>query len=199
MKILSECNLSEIIVEILNGKIIVFPTETSYGLGCDATNQKSVDEIFKIKGRKSDKPMLVVVPTIEMAKKYLKWNQTLNKLAIKYWPGAVTIVGEARSESLANGVVSRDGTLAVRVTDFPLLISITEKIGRPLVATSANISDVGEIYDADEIYKTFENRPAQPDLILNYGVLPKRQPTTIIGVVGGKFSVLRQGELKVEL
>ena len=199
MKILSECNLSEIIVEILNGKIIVFPTETSYGLGCDATNQKSVDEIFKIKGRKSDKPMLVVVPTIEMAKKYLKWNQTLNKLAIKYWPGAVTIVGEARNESLANGVVSRDGTLAVRVTDFPLLISITEKIGRPLVATSANISDAGEIYDADEIYKTFENRPAQPDLILNYGVLPKRQPTTIIGVVGGKFSVLRQGELKVEL
>ena len=98
MKILSECNLSEVVVEILNGETIVFPTETTYGLGCDATNQKSVDKIFKIKGRKSDKPLLVVVPTVEMAKKYLKWNDTLDKLAKKYWPGALTIIGEYKRD-----------------------------------------------------------------------------------------------------
>ena len=199
MRILSECNLSEIIVEILNGKIIVFPTETSYGLGCDATNQTAVDKIFAIKGRPENKHLLVVVPTIEMAKKYLKWNNVLDKLAKKYWPGALTIVGGAQDEGLASGVVSQDGALALRVTNFPLLKSITERIGRPLVATSANISGAGEIYDADEIYKTFKNRPDQPDLILNYGVLPKRLPTTIIKVIGRKFSILRQGELKAEL
>ena len=205
MQIKTECNLSEIVVEILNGKTIVFPTETSYGLGCDATNQKSVDRIFKIKGRKSDKPLLVVVPTVEMAKEYLKWDDALDKMAKKYWPGALTVVGEYNSPlgrgrgGLANGVVAKDGTVAVRVTSHPLLKSITEKIGRPLVATSANISDAGEIYSAEEIYKTFENRAGQPDLILNYGVLPKCPPTTIIKVTHDNIEVLRQGELIVKI
>ncbi len=222
MKILSECNLSEIVFEILNGKTLVFPTETSYGLGCDATNQSAVDKIFKIKGRKSDKPLLVVVPTVEMAKKFLVWNDTLDELSKKYWPGALTIVGEVlplsnsllcegerdatlasaeerAGRGLARGVIANDNTVAIRVTSLPLLVSITEKIGRPLVATSANISDAGEIYDAEKIYQTFESRPDQPDFILNYGTLPVHPPTTIIRVNHDKIEVLRQGEVAVEL
>lgn len=199
MKILTECNLSEIVFEILNGKTVVFPTETSYGLGCDATNQEAVDRIFRIKGRNSDKPLLVVVPTVEMARKYLKWNNTLDKLSKKYWPGALTIVGESSGEKLASGVIAKDNTAAIRVTSHPLLKSITEMIGRPLVATSANISEAGEIYDAEKIYRTFENRSDKPDLILNSGGLSQRPPTTVIKVGSGGFEVLRQGELKVEL
>lgn len=199
MQILSECNLSEVVVEILNGKTLVFPTETSYGLGCDATNQSAVDRIFRIKGRKSDKPLLVVVPTIEMAKKYLKWTSTLEKLSANYWPGALTIVGEAYGGALARGVVAADGTVAVRVSSFPLLKSITEKIGRPLVATSANLSDTGEIYDAEKIHQTFKSQSEQPDLILNHGILPKHSPTTIIRVNGDEIEILRQGELKVKI
>ena len=111
MKIMTECNLAQIVSEILNGKVLVFPTETSYGLGCDATNQESVDKIFKIKGRTDDKPLLVVVDSIESAKKYLHWNETLEKLAQKYWPGPLTIVGEYAGENLAKGVVGKDNTI----------------------------------------------------------------------------------------
>lgn len=199
MEILSECNLSEIIFEVLNGKTLIFPTETSYGLGCDATNQKAVDKIFKIKGRKSDKPLLVVMPTIEMARKFLKWNSLLDKLSKKYWPGALTVVGEAQGKNLANGVVAKDNTVAVRVTSHPLLVSITEKVGRPLVATSANISGEENIYEAEKIYQTFETQTEKPDLILNYGILPKTRPTTIIKINNEKIEVLRQGELEVKL
>jgi L-threonylcarbamoyladenylate synthase len=71
MKVLTECTTAALIVELLNGKTVIVPTETSYGLGCDAVNQSAVDAVFAIKGRPSDKPLLVVVPTIAMAKKYL--------------------------------------------------------------------------------------------------------------------------------
>ena len=80
-----------------------------------------------------------------------------------------------------------------------MLVSVTQKIGRPLVATSANISKAGEIYDAREIYQMFEGRADQPDIILDYGVLPIHPPTTIIRVDHGKIEVLRQGELEVNV
>lgn len=201
MKIKSECNLAEIVVNLLDGKTMIFPTETSYGLGCDATNQNAVDSIFAIKGRSSDKPLLVVVPTIEMAKKYLVWNETLEKIATNYWPGPLTVIGEYKngSATLARGVVAKDGTVAMRVSSYELLKSITEKIDRPLVATSGNVSDKGDTYDANEIVAMFKDCEKQPDSMLNYGILPKKQPTTIIKVTPDGFELIRQGEIKVVL
>ncbi|MCX6779770.1 MAG: L-threonylcarbamoyladenylate synthase, partial [Candidatus Magasanikbacteria bacterium] len=153
MKLLTECNLALIVSEILNGKVIVFPTETSYGLGCDATNQAAVDRIFKIKGRSDDKPLLVTVNSIEMAKKYLLWNYNLNSLAHAYWPGPLTVVGEYAVGQLAKGVVGKDGSVAIRVSDYPLIKSITEKIQRPLVATSANLAGQPSFYSAKNFFE----------------------------------------------
>lgn len=197
MKLMTECNLAALIFEIHNGKILVFPTETSYGLGCDATNQESVNKIFKIKGRVEDKPLLVVVDSVENAKKYLRWNETLEKLAQKYWPGPLTIVGEYIGGNLAKGVVAKDNTIAVRVSNFPFLKSVTEKIQRPLVATSANLAGQPSLFDSQEITNIFLNQENQPDIILNYGILPKTEPTTLVSVVDDKITVLRQGILNV--
>jgi L-threonylcarbamoyladenylate synthase len=184
MQIMTECNLSQIVFEILNGQVLVFPTETSYGLGCDATNQTAVD-----------KPFLVVVDSIETAKKYLRWNETLEKLSQKYWPGPLTIVGEYVGNNLATGVVGKEGTVAVRVTNFPLLQSITSKIGRPLVATSANLAGQENIHDSQKIIDIFASQKYQPDIILNYGQLPINSPTTLISVVGNNLKILRQGKI----
>lgn len=199
MKIMTECNLSQIVSEILNGQVLVFPTETSYGLGCDATNQIAVDKIFKIKGRGDDKPLLVVVDSIESAKKYLLWNETLEKLSQKYWPGPITIVGECTGNNLASGVVGKDGTLAVRVTNFELLKSITEKIGRPLVATSANLAGQENLYDSQKIIEIFSAQTDQPDIVLNYGQLATNSPTTLVSVINNNLKILRQGKLVVEI
>ncbi len=214
MRVLTECNQAAVVADILAGQTIIFPTETSYGLGCDATNQAAVDAIFKIKGRRGDKPLLVVVPDVEMAKKYLVWNETLEKVAKKYWPpyaeasegkpGPVTVVGQVRSlefgvSGLASGVVSKDNTVAVRVTANEMLKSITQKMGRPLVATSANLSDTGDIYDSSVILAQFTGREFTPDMVLNFGVLPVNPPTTIVSVVDGAPRVLRQGAVAIEL
>src|SRR3989338_912519 len=215
MRIITEGNQDEIIHDLLNGQTLVFPTETSYGLGCDAANQAAVDAIFKIKGRPSDKPLLIVVPTVEGAKKYLVWNELLEKISKKYWPGPLTVVGECKKYPISNiseiplatgqypllskGVVSKENTVAVRVTAHPLLQSITEKMGRPLVATSANLSDTGDIYDAKKIIAQFYEQKFQPDGILDYGTISRQAPTTIVSVVGNILKILRQGEINVAI
>lgn len=208
MQVLTECNLAKIVVDLQIGKTLVFPTETSYGLGCDATNQTAVDKIFAIKGRTRSKSLLIVVPTIAEAQKYLIWNDLLEKISQKYWPGPLTVVGsytspplkEGGGESqLAYGVVSAENTVAIRVTAHPLLQSITVKLGRPLVATSANLADAGDMYSAQDLVSIYQNQNIQPDILLDQGVLPQRKPTTIISVVNNDFKILRQGETKVVL
>ena len=184
-----------------DGKVIVFPTETSYGLGCDATNQMAVDRIFKIKGRQKNKPLLMVVPSVAMAKKYLQWNEPLEKISKKYWPGPLTVVGKIAEETklLANGVVAADGTIAVRVTGYPPANKLSEELGGPLVATSANFSGAGDIFDADELVDIFSKQTEQPDAIIDAGQLVPQKPTTIVGVAGGQIKIIRQGEVIVQI
>ncbi len=198
MKIINPDNLSEVVVALQEGQAVVFPTETSYGLGCDASNQEAVDKIFSIKQRRSDKPLLVVVPDIEMAKKYLVWNDLLEDLSKKYWPGPLTVVGEYnKKENLAIGVVAADNTIAVRVTDFPLTKSLSEKLGRPLVATSANIADAGDIYDSQQVLAMFSAKEAKPDILVDGGELPQNPPTTIVSVINNNLKILRQGQIQI--
>lgn len=199
MKILKDCYLAEIITELFAGKTIIYPTETSYGLGCDATSQEAVNKIFDIKGRSEDKPLLIVVPTIEMVKKFIVWNNTIEQLANSYWPGPLTIVGVALANAgLASGVVSKSGTVAVRVTASPVAKFLSESLGRPLVATSGNISGAGDVYSADQAAQMFSAETSQPDIILDGGELPKRLPTTLVDASQDKIIVLRQGEIKID-
>ncbi len=195
MIILNKKKLSKAVDYLQAGKTIVFPTETSYGLGCDATNQAAVDKIFKIKEREKNKPLLVIVSSIEMAKLYLQWNKIIDKLAIKYWPGSLTIVGRPVM-NLTDGVISSDNTLAARVTNNPIAKFLSEKLGRPIVATSANISGQSDIYDSAEIKKLYDHKKNIPDCLLDFGIIHKRKPTTIVSVING-IKILRQGEIEI--
>jgi tRNA threonylcarbamoyl adenosine modification protein (Sua5/YciO/YrdC/YwlC family) len=200
MRLIPKENLPEIAAEFVGGNIVIFPSETSYGLGCDATNQNAVDKIYSVKQRPGAKSLLIVVPGIEQAKKYLVWNATIDKLANKYWVKEnlpLTIVGKYAGENLARGVVSKENAVAVRVTRDPWLKSLCEKIGSPIVATSANISGAGDIYDAKEAMTQFDGALTAPDVIVDAGVLPRTLPSTIIDASENQIKILRQGGLKI--
>ena len=191
-------NLDLVVEELMQGNSVIFPTETSYGLGCDATNQEAVNKIYEIKGRDFNKPLLVVVSDVEMAKKYLAWNDVLDELAKKYWinhAAPLTIVGQALASELAQGVITKENTLAVRVTHHSWLKKIVAEFGGPVVATSANISGEGELYSVADVIKTFENRSAKPDVVVDGGDLLRVKPSTLVSVESGNLKVLRQGDL----
>ena len=189
-------NVDEIVEALKQGKVIVYPTETVYGLGCDATNQNAVDKIFKIKQRQQEKSVLVVASNVDMMVDYISWSKKLHELSDKYWPGPLTVVVSARPENeLAHGVVAGDGTVAFRITDYPLAVELSKKLDKPLVSTSANISAQESSYDIESILKMFVGQEFQPDIIIDAGELPHHAPSTIVKVDGENLEVLRQGEL----
>lgn len=198
MQIIKESNLiiPDIVFALKQGKTIVYPTETCYGLGCDATNEEAVNKIFDIKQRQKNKPVLVVASEPAMMMDYVRWSETLQQLAEKYWPGALTVVVPVNGEmKLPGGVVGEDGTLAFRITDHPLASILSRELGQPLVSTSANIAAEESPYDIGAVLQMFGNAGIQPDIIIDAGELPHKSPSTVVRISNGDLEVLRQGEI----
>lgn len=200
---INEPGIFEHAIEVIrSGGIIVYPTETCYGLGCDAENKTAVERLFKIKARESDKPVLVIAEDMSVFLKYVQWNEVIDGLARMYWPGALTIVATLKihsEEYLAPGVIGSDHTLAFRVTSHPFAANLAHTIGSPLVSTSANISSYPNPYEIDYIVSMFSGREVEPDLIIDAGDLVRRSPSTIVRVeANGEKVILRQGEIVIE-
>lgn len=189
-----EIFLSEAVEYLKKGGVVIYPTETAYALGCDATNQAAVDLVFKIKQR----PLMLTLPLImgnlKMVEEWAELNNYSRKLAEKYWPGPLTLVLPCR-QNLAQGCVSADQTVAVRISSHQLARQLSEKLNRPIVSTSANLSGEGEIYSTSDLKKRLAE--TYPDLFfIEGGDLLLRQPSTIARVeADGKIQVLRQGEI----
>lgn len=198
MQILKIENLKidEIADELKKGMSLVYPTETCYGLGADATNEKAVAKLFDIKKRQQNKTMLVIVPDIAMARQYIHWDENINEVANTYWPGPLTVVAKAKEDSgLASGVIAEDGTLAFRVTSNYLSSDLSRALGKPLVSTSANIAAMDSPYEAEAVINMYSEEPVQPDIIIDAGELPHLLPSTIVRLVGGTREVIRQGSI----
>ncbi len=192
-----QLDIASVVQDLIAGQTLVYPTETCYGLGCDATNQSAVDAIFQIKHRQKDKPVLVLMADIAMAMEYIEWNETIQSLADKYWPGPLTIVAMPHDVSqFAQGIAGPLGMVAFRVTSHPLAQALVRELGGPLVSTSANISAEASPYDIADVLRMFEGQEFQPDTILDGGVLPHESPSTIVRVNSDQsLDILRQGEI----
>lgn len=176
------------------GGVVVFPTETSYGLAADATNPKAVARVFAIKGRGWKKSFPLIAADLKMAEKYAFLSPALKKIAKNYWPGPLTIVAPLRRAIKVPSGVVRDSAVAVRVSSHPTARALARRLGRPIVSTSANLSGRPTCYSVAAVKKQLGH---QPDGYLDAGRLPRRKPSTIIMEKSGKIVVLRQGSVKV--
>ncbi len=203
MKILSQeqVDISSVAQALSGGSTLVYPTETCYGLGCDAKNQLAVDRVFDIKKRQRDKPVLVVAHSLSVMLEHIFDSRALFEIEEKYWPGPLTVVTNARPDStLAKGVIADDGTVAFRITEHPLAVALCKAIDGPLVSTSANISAHESPYDSTDVIAMFAHEAVQPDIIIDGGRLPYESPSTIVRIhEDGTLEVLREGEMIVQL
>jgi len=177
---------------MLAGGTVVFPTDTVYGLGCDATNEQAVKKIFKIKSRQDTKPLAVVVRDIEMAKKVAFIDKRLEKALNIIWPGAVTVI-LWRRHKLPAVLTAKEETIGLRVPDYKLMHLLSENMGRPFVATSANISGEQATNKIGEVLKHFEKNSFRPDLILDAGDLKCCEPSTVLDLSKEKPKIVRIG------
>jgi L-threonylcarbamoyladenylate synthase len=179
------------------GKVVAYPTDTCYGLAVDAENIKAIKKLYQVKGRDFKKPVHVVVPSVAYGKKITRWNKTAEKLAKKFWPGALTLVlsvGEGFKPSpTLRRLSANTGTIGLRMPKNKIALDLAKRLGRPITATSANLSGQADCYSATEIIVQFAKQKYRPDIIINAGKLKKRKPSTLARIFDDVVKVLRDG------
>jgi len=160
-------DLKKAIKAIKEGKVLVCPTDTVYGLICDAKNKKAIERLYQIKKRPKWKLLPIFVKDIKMAKGFVKINPEQEKFLKKVWPGAVTAVLEKKKS-------------AVRIPRYKFIIDLIKRIGRPLAESSANISDRPASTKIKEVLNQFKGRKYHPDLVIDAGDLKKSRPSMVI-------------------
>lgn len=190
--------ITKIVTKLIKeGKVIVFPTDTVYGLVCDATNQKAIQKLFQIKKRDLKKPIPVFVKDIEMAKEIAMVDEKQESFLKKVWPGKVTVILRAKID-FPKGVLGEDKTIGLRIPDYARLNALFNKINKPLSGTSANLAGEPSSTDINNVLAQFANEKLQPDLIVDAGTLNSSQPSTVVDLTGKELKVLRKGDLKEE-
>jgi L-threonylcarbamoyladenylate synthase len=175
--------LNEIASRISQGAICIYPTETIYGIGGRYDNSVVFQKILDAKGRSPNQPMILLGATIEsFAPMRLHLPKVAQKLADAFWPGLLTMI--LPSPTKPEGV-------AIRVSNHPFVMALSDFIDRPLFSTSANVTGVPYNPDPDIIYQALGN---QVDFMIDIGMLPPSLPSTVIRIVShNEVSVVREG------
>jgi len=181
-------SIREAAATILKGGLVVYPTDTVYGLGCDPFDKEAVNKVADVKRRiKGNFPVLV--ETIEKAKELGEVDGDAETLALRFWPGPLTIVVSSRAE-LPSSIVGTDRMVGLRVPGRKDTLDFISMCGGSLVGTSANISGAPSMRRADEALKTFEGKV---DLVLDGGSLAKSPESTVVRATSKRVDILREG------
>ncbi len=181
------------------GKVIVFPTETSYGLGADATNAEAVERLFKMKGRDREKAIPLLIPRGSLGR-YVLYGSQAERLSARYWPGPLNIILPTAPGSQVVSACASNGMQSVRVTPHPFASVLVERFGGAITATSANLSGEPSLYSAKEAMEAFSKADDQPDFVVDVGDLPRNPPSTTVRISPtGGVEIVRLGGIVVEV
>ncbi|HUG96539.1 MAG TPA: L-threonylcarbamoyladenylate synthase [Nitrososphaera sp.] len=176
---------------VKDGGVVVFPTDTIYGIGCDPYRDSSVERIFAIKGRDEKKPLPVLAYNTEDAEGIVSLGAAGRILAGRYWPGALTIVAPIVDQKISRRVTAGSGSLAVRVPASECILSLLKQC-KYLVGTSANRSGEKPLKSAQEV---LDSPLDGYDALLDGGQIEKGVESTIVDITG-EPRILREGAIK---
>ncbi len=174
---------------IKDGGLIVYPTETAYGLGADALNKRAVEKVYDAKQRPRNKGLTVIVSSLEVAEEYADLSEKEKILIEEFMPGPLTLVAK-KKDNMPDNVNNK---FVFRISSSPLAREIAEKT--PLIATSANISGEKTSYSVDDIS---EELLEKVDFVLDKGHLPSGPTSTIAEVKNSEVFIHREGPISQE-
>jgi len=176
---------------IREGELVAFPTETVYGLGGDATNERAVAKIFEAKGRPQFNPLISHVLDAGEAKRLVQWNDVADKLAARFWPGPLTLVlPRAKNSPIALLATAGLDTAAIRAPAHPMAQALIRAAGRPIAAPSANRSGAVSPTRAEHVA---ESLGARVKLILDGGPCEVGLESTVLDLTTATPTLLRPG------
>ena len=192
-----ELHTEKAVSVLQQGGIVIFPTDTAFGIGCRIDDEKAIERLFKIRKRPVEKATPVLVDTVKMAQDYLQPipKEVVDKFIEPYWPGALTIVLSCKTKHVPSLVRGRSLTLGVRIPNHPVTRSLIRNLGIPILGPSANFA-------GDQT--PFEFNQLNPELIklVDYvvsGECTFKQASTVIDCSISPWKILRQGAVEVKL
>jgi len=177
---------------IEKGGIVVFPTDTVYGIGCNPYNENAVKKIYEIKSRTKLKSLPVLAYSLDIVKEIALIDKFTEKIVEKYWPGPLTLILELTDQKLKKSL-NLENKIAVRIPDSKCTLKLLEKC-KLIVGTSANISGNSSYTNPDECIKNIKNY----DIFLNGGIITSKGESTIIEIKNEEIKIIRKGALKIE-
>lgn len=181
---------------LIDGKLVAFPTETVYGLGGDATNERAVAAIFEAKGRPQFNPLISHVLDTAEAQRFVRWSDTAERLASRFWPGALTLVlPRAEGSTIALLATAGLDTVAIRAPSHPVAQALIRAAGRPIAGPSANRSGAISPTHAEHVA---ESLGARVPMIIDGGPCLVGVESTVLDLSGGAPILLRPGGVSRE-
>jgi L-threonylcarbamoyladenylate synthase len=185
-------NLSQAIASLKRGDVIVFPTETLYGLGADALNPAAVERVFQLKGRNPDTPIPIIVADQAMLKALVEEIPPIaRKLMEQFWPGPLTLVLPA-AQGVPKQLFNRTRGVGVRISSQPIATQLARELGRPLTATSANPSGRPAAATIEQAHNYFAG---EVELFIDGGKLPSKTGSSVVEVIHNRIKIIREGEI----
>ena len=189
------CNDADIQIAakaINDGAIVVFPTDTVYGLGCNPYNHDAVLSLYEIKKRKKTKPFPVIGYSKKELEKIAEFNPLEEKIAEKFWPGPITLILKVKDKEIQKSL-ELEGKIAVRVPDNQCVLALLKEC-KLLVGTSANISGTTTFNDPKECSENLSGY----DLFMDGGIISSQGESTIVEIENNDVRILRKGNVSEE-
>lgn len=189
--------LKESLRHLKSGGMIIFPTETAYGLGVDATNHQALEKLLKYKGSRTS-PTSIAVASLKMAEKFANLTPLAKKLYQKYLPGPLTVISTAK-QTTDPILTAGTNTIGIRIPDYPFILKLIKLLDSPITSTSANTSGGETPYSLQDYLKTTdEEKTKSIDLFLDAGILTKKPPSTVVKAIDN-LEIVRRGEITPNL
>ena len=190
-----ECNsegIEKAVNSIRSGGVIVFPTDTVYGIGCDPYDNKAVEKIYKIKNRESQKWLPLLGYSLNELEKIAVFTTEMKTIIGKFWPGPITLIAKLKDDKIKQSMNLKD-RIAVRIPKNECALSLLKEC-KIIIGTSANISGSKSFTDPDDCEKNLVGY----DILVDGGKIPSGDESTIIEFYGNKLKILRKGSISEE-
>lgn len=180
-----------------NGGIIIFPTDTAFGIGCRIDNLNAVHKLFRLRKRPESQAVPVLVDSLKMAEKYLDspLPNNVRHMINDYWPGSVTVICKCKKKMVYPLVRAGGQTLGVRMPDHQIILEIINRVGVPVLGPSANFHSDPTVYDQKDL---------NPDLVrlvdfVVSGNCKLNQASTVVDTTTDPWKILRQGKVNINI
>ncbi len=180
--------IRQIVEALRNGEVVIYPTDTCYGMGADIFNKKAIEKVYMIKGISKNQPFSFICSDLSHISQYARVSDFAYRILKRYLPGPYTFILEG-SRQVPKMMLTKRKTVGIRIPDHPVCLEIVKQLGNPIITTTVSSGD--EVFsDPREMSKKFGKQVA---IIVDSGIIPP-EPSSVISLVNDEVEVLRYGK-----